>query len=134
MKTKKAVLILTGLLFCLDACKKVDNITDPGSIVGRWNVVNIETSSVNHAGQPGDYFLFTSDGALTTKEGAILDTWSYIMTTDSTITIIPPASSYALSEFGRITTFTAHSLVINGPYPITPGGPIDEGSSISLSR
>jgi hypothetical protein len=132
MKTIRAFLILTGLLFCLYACKK-DSNTNPGSIIGKWNVVSIETSGVSHAGQPGDYYQFTANGALYIKGGNSTATLNYTIA-DSTITLTFPSIPDALAEWGRITTFTAHSLVINGPYPVSPGGPITEGSSISLSR
>jgi hypothetical protein len=135
MKTLKAFLILTILLFGFYACKKTDN-TNPGtgSVVGRWNVVNVETGGVNHAGQAGDYFEFTANGALYTKEGKALDTFTYAMRADTAIVMTPPPITQGLSLFGSITTFTAHSLIINGPYPISPGGPIDIESSIVLSR
>jgi len=135
MKTLKAFSILTCLLFGLYACKKTDNTTPAsGSVVGRWNLVTFEIGGENVAVQPGDYYLFTSDGSLVIKQGGSIGTWGYAITPDSLITMTPPVSSQALSEFGHITTLTAHSLVINGPYPISPGGPIDIGSSIVLSR
>ncbi len=115
------------------ACKKTDN-NNLGSVVGRWNVVNVETSGVNYTGKNGDYFEFTANGSLYTKEGTALDTFTYSMRADTAIILTPPPITHGLSVFGSITTFTAHRLVINGPYPITPGGLIDIGSSISLSR
>jgi len=133
MKPLRAFLILTGLLFCLYACKK-DSNANPAPIVGKWNVVSIETRGVSHAGQPGDYYEFTANGALYIKGGTATATLNYTMSADSTITLTFPSNPDALAEWGRITTFTAHSLVINGPYPVSPGGPITEGSAISLSR
>jgi hypothetical protein len=132
MKAKSTILILTTLLFGLYACKK-SNDTNPGSVVGKWNVVNIETGGVNHPGQAGDYFLFGSDGSIEIKGSTALESFSYAVT-DSTITFTPPAGEQVLSEFGRVKTFNAHSLVIDGPYPITLLGPIDIGNSIVLSR
>jgi hypothetical protein len=132
MKTVKAFLILTSLLFCLYACKKDNN---PGSVVGKWNIVSVETGGVSHAGQPGDYYEFNANGTLDIKGGTIINILNYTMSAaDSTIDLTFPGNPQALPEFGRITTFNAHSLVINGPYPITPGGNIDAGNSISLSR
>jgi hypothetical protein len=133
MKAQSILPILTGLLFGLYACKKSDNIADPGSIVGKWNVVNIEDEGVNHVGKAGDYFLFGSDGSLTIKGSTALQSFSYVVA-DSAITFTPPPGEEVLSEFSRIKTFSAHSLVLDGPYPITPGGPNDVGSEIVLSR
>jgi hypothetical protein len=136
MKTRSAFLILTALLFCLYACKK-DGKTNPGSIVGKWNIVSLSTYGVNYTGQPGDYYDFTADGTLHTKEGTGLSTYNYTFTKmpgDSTITMTIPGNTEALPLWGRITTFTAHSLIINGPYPVSPGGSITVGNSIILSR
>jgi len=133
MRKLKAFLTLTVMIFCMYACKKAGS-TAPGSVVGKWNIVNVTTRGQSYMGQPGDYFNFTADGNLYTKEGAKLDTFTYTMRADSAIVMTPPAYTNALSEFGSITTFTANSLQINGPYPITPGGLITGGSSIVLSR
>ena len=132
MKTQKAFLTLTSLLFCLYACKK-DN-TNPDSIVGKWNIASVATGGVSHAGQPGDYYEFKANGTLDIKGGTIIYILNYTTFADSTIDLTFRGNPEALPEFGHITTFTAHSLVINGPYPITPGGTIDVGNSISLSR
>ncbi len=130
---KAVYLLIIGLLFCLYACKK-DNNTNPGSIVGKWNIVNVATRGVNYTGQPGDFYSFTADGILHIKEGTGLSTYNYTTPGDSSITLTISGNADALPEFGRIITFTAHSLIISGPYPITPGGLNTAASSISLSR
>ena len=138
MKNLKAFLILTGLLFCLYACKKNSN-TNPGSIVGKWNIVSVASIEgddepvTTYTGQPGDYYEFTANGALYTKEGTAISTCNYTMA-DSSITLTFPGNPDAIAEWGRVTTFTAHSLVINGPYPVSPGGAITAGSLVTLSR
>jgi hypothetical protein len=139
MKTLKAFLILTTLLFCLYACKKGSN-PKPGSIAGRWNIVSVATDTgvgvnnhvVNYAGQPGDYYEFTTNGILYTREGTASDTLVYTMVGDTSIFIKTPGNTAGIPQPGRITTFTAHNLVIYGPYLSTYGGTF--GSTVSLSR
>lgn len=136
MKTLKAIVILTSLLICLYACKKDSNPT-PGAVAGRWNIVSVSTPQVSYTGKPGDYYEFAPNGTLTIKEGTALATLNYTvnyMYGDSTINLTFPGDPQALPEWGRITTFTSHSLVIDGPYPAGPGGNITVGNSISLSR
>jgi hypothetical protein len=142
MKTLKAFLILTTLLLCLYACKKPGavNPVNPGSVVGKWNIVSVASSTgvgannhvVNYAGQPGDYFEFASNGTLYTKEGTVLDTLNYTMDADTSIILKTPGNTSGIPQPGRITTFTAHSLVIYGPYSFTYGGTF--GNTTSLSR
>jgi hypothetical protein len=133
MKTLKAFLILSSLLFSLYACKKQSKTT-PDPVAGKWNIVRVLTNGVNYTGQPGDYFDFTANGILDTKKGTSLGTLNYTTDTDSSITITFPGNTGALAERGRITTSTAHSLVIDGFYPVSPGGPNTQGNSITLSR
>jgi hypothetical protein len=133
MKTVSTFLILTALLFCLYACKKDAN-TNPASIVGKWNIVNVSTRSVNYTGQPGDYYDFTANGTLYTKKETSLDTFSYTMRGDTAIVMNYAGNTNALPLWGGITTFTAHSLIFSGPYPISPGDINEFGSSINLSR
>jgi hypothetical protein len=124
------------MLFGLYACNKTDN-PNPNAIIGRWTLVNADFSGVNYAGQPGNYYLFLSNGNVIIKGpkstgGTAFETWGYTVTTDSIITMTPPASDHAIPEFGYIKTLTAHSLVINGFYPTGFG--LDFGSSMVLSR
>jgi hypothetical protein len=138
MKTLKAFLILTSLLFCLYACKKDGNT--PGSVAGRWNIVSDSTyvgvgfnnHEVTYTGQSGDYYEFMTNGILYTKEGAALDTLRYTLNSDTSITIQTLATTNGIPQPARLTTFTVHRLVIYGPYALTPGGIF--GSTVSLSR
>jgi hypothetical protein len=141
MKILKAFLIITSLPFCFSACKKpAVNPVNPGPVVGKWNIVSVASSTgvgannhvVNYAGQPGDYFEFTSTGILYTREGTALDTFNYTMISDTSIIIKAPGNTSGIAQPGRITTFTAHSLVIYGPYLFTYGGTF--GNTTSLSR
>jgi len=133
MKLQKAFLFLTSLMFCLSACKKDSNVV-AGPVVGKWNIVSVSNPAVNYTGQPGDYYYFKSDGTLYIKEGNSIGSFTYTMAVDSTIIINFPADLQELSEWGRIKTLTAHSLAIDGLYPVSPGGAITIGSSINLSR
>ena len=138
MKTLKTFFILTVLLFCLYACKKDGNA--PGSIVGRWNIasdssyvgVGLNNHEVTYNGQPGDYYELAANGILYTKEGAVLDTLEYTLHADTSITIQTLGNTNGIPQPGRITAFTAHTLVIYGPYLLTPGGIF--GRTLTLSR
>lgn len=139
MRTSPLLVIAASLALCLYGCKK-DN-TNPSSIAGKWNIVSDSTftgvgignHAVNYSGHPGDYFNFSINGTLYTKEGTILDTLTYRNVSDTAIII----SSFGVivngvPETSRITTFTAHNLVINAPRINTPGGSF--GRKITLSR
>ena len=135
----KALLLLIGLLFCLFSCKK-DTITDPNSVVGRWIIVSITTDtgvgfnnhSETYTGQQGDYYEFTANGILYTKKGSVTNTLNYTIVADTSITIKDPSLTNDTPLPGRISTLTAHNLVIYGPYLLTPGGIF--GSTLNLSR
>jgi hypothetical protein len=139
MKINYSLLIISGLLLSLYACKK-DNYV-PGSITGRWVVVSdstfvgvgINNHPVDYRGQPGDYFDFRTDGKVYTKEGAALDTMAYDLVSDTSIII----GSFGITlngvpETSHITIFTADRLIIRAPVIATPGGVF--GRTISLSR
>ena len=137
---KAAYAIIFGcLILCLYACKKGRNPT-PGSVVGRWNIasvasftgVGVNNHMVNYAGQPGDYYEFTTNGILYTREGTARDTLDYNVVGDTSIIIKTPRNTGGIPQPGRITTFTAHSLAIYGPYLATYGGTF--GNTVSLSR
>jgi hypothetical protein len=95
---KAACAIIFGcLILCLYACKKGCDPANMGpvTIIGNWNIVSLSTSTgvginnhvVNYAGQPGDYYKFTTNGILYTKEGTALDTLRYTLVSDTSITI-----------------------------------------------
>jgi hypothetical protein len=157
MKTKYSLMII-GLMLCAAACKKdingslsqVINKNDKNSsselgqlsIIEKWNIVTdstfagagITNHAVDYSGQPGDYFDIRANGYIYTKEGAVLDTLSYTLLSDTTIIIkpfglavnsVPPIS-------GHITNLTLNSVNIASPEFATPGGLF--GRRLSLSR
>lgn len=141
MRTTRLLGIIAGLALSFYACSKDGNTTNTSSIAGKWNIVSDSTYTgvgignhpVNYSGQAGDYFDFAANGILYTKEGTSLDTLTYKIVSNTTIII----SSFGVvlngvPETSLITTFTAHSLVINAPRINTPGGSF--GRKISLSR
>jgi hypothetical protein len=144
MKTKQIFLIAAGLLLCLYACKKPGcdpAMMGPVTIIRNWNIVSDSTfvgvGSNNHPvayiGQPGDYFDFTTNGTIYTKEGAVLDTLSYKLLSDTSIVIGAFGITLnGVAETSRITNLTVHSLVIKAPIVATYGGTF--GRKISLNR
>ena len=85
-----------------------------------------------YAGQPGDYFKFTTDGHVYTREGEVLDTLTYKMVSDSTVIIsdfgliingvLPTDTIKGLGANSLITTTTGQTIVIESPWFPTPGG------------
>ena len=145
MKTKYAFLIVSGLLLCLYACKKPG--CDPAmmgraAIAGNWNIVVDTTSggagSANafaiYTGKPGDYFDVRDNGFIYSKEGATLDTASYQLLSDSTITIQSffYFTNTAMLPTCDIKSIGANSIRIYLPWIFSPGGAF--GRSIVLSR
>jgi hypothetical protein len=151
MKTNYSFLIATGLLLCF-ACKKElsslgkspgqsESVSDSSPIDGKWNLISdstyvgvgISNNAFNYTGQPGDYFIFNADGAVYTKEGAVLDTLSYRIVSDSTMII----ASFGIGINGvpatsQVSSFTADSIIIDAPRLITPAGIF--GRKVSLRR
>jgi hypothetical protein len=142
MNTKNALLIIAaGLLLCIHACKPAGVEPTTATIAGKWNIVSDSTFAgvgssnhpVDYGGQPGDYFDFTSNGIIYTKEGLTLDTLNYTVTGDNSIVI----TAFGLIANGvpatsQIKTLTIHSLVIKAPTVLTPGG--EFGREVYLSR
>jgi len=137
-------ILLLGLAiftaFCFNACNK-NSVSTNATILGKWNIINDSTFDgvgvgnhpVEYTGQQGDYFDFTTNGILYTKEGSVLDTLSYRLTSNTTIII----SSFGLigngvAETSQITNLTDHSLTITAPVELTPGG--EFGRKVNLSR
>ncbi len=149
MKTKNPLIIAAGLLLCLGACKKYSNSNDNKAailnntaVVGKWNVVS-DTSyaGVNtggnpsiHTGQAGDYFDFSTDGHVYTKEGPVLDTLNYSLVSSGEINIAPfgPIDNGPDELISHIITLTAHNATIASPLGETPGGPVKR--VVNLSR
>jgi len=131
-----------SIISFLISCKKNFVSADASNkgILGKWNIVSDSTSSgvglanhaVSYAGQPGDYFDFINDSVIYTREGSVLDTLSYSLTSDTTIII----SSFGITLNGilqpcEINDLTEHSLTI-APDINTPGGVF--GRKLSLHR
>ena len=140
-----ALFIITGMI----SCKKTDQgmvttktgtATKTGTtssfsgvvpIQGKWTVksdsvisgVGAFVTGKNYVGEAGDYFDFDTDNKLYTKEGAILDTFSYTLLTDSTLNIIPSGAPVNVIPFlGGIRPISASSVtVIWGPGLVNPG-------------
>jgi len=107
---------------------------------GDWNLVTDSTFEgvaqnnhpVDYTGQPGDYFSFTTDGHVYTREGGVLDTLTYKMVSDSTIIISdfgfiangvsPTDTIKGLGANSLTTTSTGQTIVIESPWFPTPGG------------
>ena len=111
------------------------------TILKKWNILNdatfigvgINNHPVSYAGQIGDYFDFRTDGYIYIKEGTMLDTLSYSLTSDTTILI----ASFGIILNGvpgvsRITNLTTHGVTINAPLVLTPGGAF--GRKVNLTR
>jgi len=111
---------------------------------GDWNLVSDSTFEgvglgnhpVDYAGQPGDYFSFTTDGHVYTREGAVLDTLTYKVVSDSTLIIsdfgliingvpdtstVTGLSAISLTSKNGMNT-TTQTIVIESPFFPTPGG------------
>ena len=135
---------LTGLItFFLISCKKSSlSANDTQAIIlKKWNLLNDSTfigvglnnHPVNYTGQPGDYFDFKTDGYLYIKEGQLLDTLSYTLTSDTTILIASFGIIFnSVPEIVHITNLGTHRVTINTPFILTPGGIF--GRKVNLTR
>jgi hypothetical protein len=146
MKTKYSFLIVTGLMFCLYACKKHCDTafmtnTRTSLIIGKWNIVrdtvyagvNTGADPAIYIGQPGDYFDFSEDGNVYIREGAGLDTLSYKLLPNNQIDI----ESFISMGHGQLVAcqtpvLTAHYASIVSPLIPLPAGP--QQRKVSLSR
>ncbi len=130
--------VLTLFVVLITSC---DKDAASATILGKWNLINdskfigvgINNHPVNYTGQTGDYFDFRTDGNLYIKEGAVLDTLPYTLTSDTTILIL----SFGIilngtPEISSIKDLSAHSTTINAPVAITPGGQF--GRTVNLNR
>lgn len=131
--------LLSILLFWTACTKKnsvLSNHTSPASIVGEWNVISDSTFHggpsnypLGYTGQTGDYFEFTTDGQVYTREGMVMNTLTYLMVGDSAIVIsdfglilngVPDTS--AVTGLSPITSLNPQIIVIESPLFLTPGG------------
>jgi hypothetical protein len=146
MKHPPGKLSLLALLLCLAACTKttgkktmLSNGPESPGIPGEWNLVTDSTFEgvgsanhpVNYTGEPGDYFSFSDNGYVYTKEGNVLDTLTYQVVSVTKIII----SDFGLILNGVADTSTvtgltgsidsgntADTIVIESPFFLTPGG------------
>ncbi len=126
------LLIFACILLCLNSCLKDSTLPyQSGSLIGKWNIVSDSTyvgvgynnHPVDYAGKPGDYFNFTSNGIIYTKEGDVLDTLSYSLSADTGIVISSfGAILNGVPAVSKFKNFTDHSLIIASPVALTPGG------------
>jgi len=138
MKSLLNALCVIFLFFILSpSCKKSSSI-EPQSVIGKWNTqkdstyagVGYNNQKVIYSGKPDDYFNFTSDGHMCTRENSVLDTFSYTINSGS---IIIPDFGYGdgISK-GKIKSSSTNSLIISSGYLLTPGGIF--GRTVYLNR
>ena len=122
-----ALFIITSLL----SCKKTDqgmvgDYKGVVSIQGKWSVKSDSVTSgvgpvvtpKTYVGKTGDYFYFDTNNKLYTKEGTVLDTFSYTILTDSTLNITTSVAPGNVTPFsGGIKATSATSVVVTW----TPG-------------
>ncbi len=139
MKHPSIKLSILAVLLYLTGCTKTarsPNYSKSDDITGKWNLVSDSTfegiGAGNHpfdcAGSVRDYFNFSSNGYVYTREGASLETLTYRMVLDTTIII----SDFGIivngvQETSTISGLTANSsstqtIVIESPFFPTPGG------------
>jgi hypothetical protein len=107
-----AKLFFLAVVFCFVACTKsaTSSTENNQNGPGHWNLVSDSTFEgvaqnnhpVDYMGQAGDYFSFSTDGNVYTKEGEVLDTLTYRVVS---------ATGIIISDFGA--TFNNHSVELN---------------------
>ncbi len=137
-----AKLFFLAVVFCFVACTKsaTSSTENNQNGPGHWNLVSDSTFEgvaqnnhpVDYTGQLGDYFSFTTDGHLYTREGGVPDTLTYKMVSDSTIIISdfaytangvsPTDTIKGLGANSLTTVTTGDTIVIESPWFGTPGG------------
>ena len=145
MKLPLVTLSLIAFLLNFTACtKKSAKLTltngDEQLGAGDWNLVSDSTYEgvaqnnhpVDYTGQAGDYFSFTTDGHVYTREGEVRDTLTYKMVSDSTVIIsdfgliingvLPTDTIKGLGASSLTTTTTGRTIVIESPWFPSPGG------------
>ena len=144
MKLPLVMLSFLALLLYFTACKKSGRAslsTENQQLgAGIWNLVTDSTYEgvaqnnhpVDYTGQAGDYFSFTTDGHVYTREGEVRDTLTYKMVSDSTVIIsdfgliingvLPTDTIKGLGASSLTTTTTGRTIVIESPWFPSPGG------------
>jgi hypothetical protein len=157
MRNPSGKLPLLAILLYLTACTKTtvsSNEGESASPANKWNLVTDSTFEgvglanhpVDYTGEPGDYFSFSTNGHVYTKEGNVLDTLTYQQFSASTIFIsdfgiigngIPDTSTITGLGTNSLTANngsdpTPQTIVIESPFAITPGG--EFWRKVTLSR
>jgi hypothetical protein len=152
MKHPWGKLSFLAILLYLTACTKTgvsSNENDQAGGANKWNLVTDSTfedaGSANHpvdyTGEPGDYFSFSTNGYVYTKEGNVLDTLTYQMVSATSIIIsdfglivngIPDTSTITGLTGSIDSGNTADTIVIESPFFLTPGG--EFWRKVTLSR
>jgi len=142
MQHPSGKLAFLAVLLYLTACHKtaVSSDEDESSgITGKWNLVSDSTywgvgsgnHPVDYTGVAGDYFDFSTNGYVYIDEGAVQDTLTYRMVTDSSIIIsdfgliingVPDTSTLTSLTASNGMGLSVQTLIIESPFFLTPGG------------
>jgi hypothetical protein len=146
MKNLPVQLSFLAILLYMTACTKMttkatgsSDKTQNLSTSGQWQLITDSTyegvGSTNHlfdyTGVAGDYFSFSANGFVYTKEGNVLDTLTYQLVSDSTMLISHfgltangiPDTCTITGLTGKLTSGqTGQTIVIESPFFLTPGG------------
>lgn len=124
-------------ILCWTACtRSTVSSTDNGI---RWSLVTDSTfqgvgagnHAVDYVGVAGDFFSFSTDGHVYTKEGSTLDTLTYNQLSDSTVIIshfglilngIPDTSKITGLKSNLSYENATGTIVVESPFFLTPGG------------
>jgi hypothetical protein len=140
---------LLNLTACTKSAKPSLSTENEQLGAGDWNLVTDSTfegvaqnnHAVDYTGRPGDYFSFTTDGHVYTREGEVLDTLTYKVVSDSTIIIsdfgviangVPDTSTITGLTVNNGLDITGQTIVIESPFFLTPGG--EFWRKVTLSR
>ncbi|HEX3767852.1 MAG TPA: hypothetical protein VHT72_05710, partial [Puia sp.] len=115
------------------------NQNKPAGLTGNWNLVNdsafkgagLSNRMVDYTGEAGDYFNFSTNGYVYTKEKTMLDTLTYSMISDTSIIItsfglivngVPDTSIITGLKDNNGSRVIVQTIVIESHLSITPGG------------
>lgn len=142
---------LVALLY-LTACAKSDSSSSQNNqagLTGKWNLVNDSAFKgvaqynhlVSYNGEAGDYFNFSTNGYMYTKENTMFDTLSYTIFSDTSIIIssfgliangVPDTSIITGLKVNNSLIGNVQTIVIESHLGITPGG--EFWRRVTLSR
>lgn len=114
------------------SCTKNNGTNVRATIEGRWLIKKDSVTSTigpyahgtNYVGTAADYFDFRPDNKLYIKEGATLDTFTYTITSDTTMTFGGVGVNLNITPLRAfMSSFTATSVTLNiVPTLWNPGG------------